>query len=44
MNQSGELRQFGDVISRRLGCRYADTESQEYLHLVRLEIHTVLII
>lgn len=32
--KSGELRQFGDVISRRLGCRYADAGTEEYLHLV----------
>jgi len=35
VNQSGELRQFGDTISRRLGCRFADEESRKYLHFVR---------
>jgi len=32
--QSGEIRQFGDVISRRLGCRFADEETLKYLHSV----------
>jgi len=40
VNQSGELRQFGDVISRRLGCRYADSDTREYLYLVCIEIHS----
>ena len=34
LSQSGEIRQFGDVISRRLGCRFADEETPRYLHSV----------
>jgi len=39
INQTGELRQFGDIISRRLGCRYANDETLDYLHLVRSYTH-----
>jgi len=40
VNQSGEIRQFGDSISRRLGSRYADEEALKYLHSVRFMLNT----